>query len=238
MILNPLISILLPVYNAEKHIKKALNSITNQTYKNLEIICIDDGSSDNSLQIIENLAKDDQRLKVYKNEQNLGLIRTLNKAIDLTKGEYIARMDADDVSLPERLEKQLNFLKRNNLDMVDCQIEYTNEKGHIFKRNSFVPSTQKALLFYSFFKTPLLHPTILCKSKILKENIYIFDKSIIHCEDYQLWTRLLQKKYSIKKMSEKLYIQLVNADSVSNKFEHIQKQNIKFYFNAYITRKL
>ena len=232
-----LISILLPIYNAEKYIKKALNSIQNQTYKNIEIICIDDGSIDNSLNILKELALKDSRVKVYVNKNNLGLIKTLNKAIDLAKGEYFARMDADDISLPNRLEKQFNFLKENDLDLVDCQISFVNENEDNLYRTMFIPKTTKGLKFFSFFKTPLLHPTILCKSSVLKENKYFFDKTTIHCEDYELWTRLLQKKIKLKKYSKKLYIQTINPNSVSNKYEYIQKENFKNLSYSYVSKQ-
>lgn len=221
----PLISVLLPVYNAEKYIKKAVDSITNQTYQNLEIICINDGSKDNSLAILTELAKEDLRIKVISNEHNLGLIKTLNKAIEKASGEYLARMDADDFSLPERLEKQVKFLIRHQLDFVDCKIVYKGENGNTIKRETTIPKTEKGLQFFSFFKTPFLHPTILCKTEVLKNNLYIFNEKNLHCEDYELWTRLLSKEVKAKKMSEKLYVQLVNEASVSNKYEHIQIEN-------------
>ena len=108
---NPLVSILMPVYNSEKYLREAIKSILNQTFTNFELIIINDGSTDNSLKIIKSFK--DNRIKIIKNKGNLGLIKTLNKGIDLAQGKYIARMDADDIAMPKRLEKQIAFFNEN-----------------------------------------------------------------------------------------------------------------------------
>ena len=143
-----LISIILPVYNAEKYLYKALDSIVNQTYKNLEVICVNDGSTDKSEEIILNFKNKDSRIVYIKNEKNIGLIKTLNKAIDIANGKYIARMDADDISLPERLEKQYNFLKSKDVDICDCNIKYINENNKNINKSSFIPTSNNSLIFY------------------------------------------------------------------------------------------
>ena len=242
----PLISIILPVYNAEKYLEESITSIINQTYKNLEIICLDDGSTDNSKEIIKHFAKNDKRIKIIENTHNLGLIKTLNKAIELANGEYIARMDADDISLPNRTEKQYKFLINYKLDICDCQIKYINENNKVIKRSNFIPKTKYGIIFYSFFKTPLLHPTVLTKKEIFKNNLYNYSKETIHCEDYELWTRLIQKNIKIGKLSEQLYIQIINNESVSNKYEDIQKSNfillskkyVESYFNIDVSHEV
>lgn len=228
---KPLVTILLPAYNAEKYIEKALLSIMNQTYQNLEILVLNDGSTDETEQIILSLQKKDKRIRYVKNEVNLKLIKTLNKGIELATGEYVARMDADDISLPLRIEKQLSYLQKNNLDLVDCQIIYRTEQGKEIKNKAIVPTTNKSLLFYALFKTPILHATILCKANVLKDNHYLFNEKTLHCEDYELWTRLLQKNYNIQKIKEPLYIQQVNAESVSNKYEGVQIENFIYLSN-------
>ena len=105
------ITVLMPVYNASLFLREAIESILNQTYKNFEFIIINDGSTDSSLQIIESFK--DPRIKLVNNERNLGIIKTRNKGLQLAKGKYIANMDADDISLPTRLEKQFTFLEKN-----------------------------------------------------------------------------------------------------------------------------
>ena len=98
---NPLVSVIIPCYNAEKYVESAIRSIMNQTYKNLEIIITDDCSTDDTLEILQKLAKEDSRIKLYKNETNLKIVKTLNNMISQANGKYIARMDADDISLLE-----------------------------------------------------------------------------------------------------------------------------------------
>ena len=101
---NKLVSVIIPVYNVEKYVKEAIQSIQNQTYINLEIIVIDDGSSDKTYTIVEELARNDERIKLYKNEKNLKIVKTLNRALSLANGENIARMDGDDISALDRIE--------------------------------------------------------------------------------------------------------------------------------------
>ena len=113
---KPLVSVLMAVYNGEKYLLEAIESILNQTYTNFEFLIINDGSTDSTEEII--LSYSDQRIRYIKNEQNLKLIASLNKGLDLAKGKYIARMDADDISLPDRLEKQVNFLERNSTKLL------------------------------------------------------------------------------------------------------------------------
>lgn len=120
--MNDLISILMGFYNAEKTIARAIASIRGQTYENWELICCDDGSTDKSLQIVQELAVCDDRIKIIRNERNLGLACALNRCFEEAEGDYIARMDADDESLPTRLEKELAVLKEGEYDLVSTGI--------------------------------------------------------------------------------------------------------------------
>lgn len=127
---NKLVSVLIPVYNVDNYVKEAIESIQNQTYKNLEIIVVDDGSIDNTFSIIEKLAKNDNRIKLYKNEKNLKIVKTLNRALSLANGEYIARMDGDDISAPDRIEKKVKFLEENKeFDLVGCSMVTIDSDG-------------------------------------------------------------------------------------------------------------
>ena len=115
------------VYNASKFLNEAIESILNQTYKNFEFIIIDDGSTDNSTQIIEKYKKIDERIVFIENEKNVGLTKNLNKAIKLSTSDYIARMDADDISDVKRLEKQIKFLQENkDISIVGSCAKYIN----------------------------------------------------------------------------------------------------------------
>ena len=113
---GPLVSIIMSVYNGESSLSKSINSMTIQTYKNMEILIMDDGSTDNSHKILEESANADKRIKVFQNTENIGFTKSLNLLIEETKGDFIARQDADDTSNQYRIEKQLDFMKINGLD--------------------------------------------------------------------------------------------------------------------------
>ena len=122
------VSIVIPVYNAEKYIKEAIESILNQTFSNFEFIIIDDGSIDATEEIIKSFK--DSRIVYIKNEKNLGLIKTLNKGISIARGEFIARMDSDDISMPQRFELQLDvFKKYKGVDIVNVALKKMSEDG-------------------------------------------------------------------------------------------------------------
>ncbi|MEF3401434.1 glycosyltransferase family A protein, partial [Listeria monocytogenes] len=110
---NPLVSVIIPTYNVEEYIEECIVSIQKQTYENLEIVVVDDCSSDNTFEILCRLAKDDTRIKVFQNDKNMKICYSLNKALENSSGEYIVRMDGDDVSSLDRIEMQLNYLQKN-----------------------------------------------------------------------------------------------------------------------------
>ncbi|HGF9542707.1 TPA: glycosyltransferase family 2 protein, partial [Acinetobacter baumannii] len=123
-----LVSVVLPAYNAELYLKEAIDSVLSQTFTDFELIILNDGSIDRTEEII--LSYNDSRIVYVKNEKNLGLIGTLNKGINLAKGKYIARMDADDICLPERFKKQVDFLEKNNeIDLIGTNAIKINNNG-------------------------------------------------------------------------------------------------------------
>lgn len=198
MNISPLISVIIPCYNAEKYVESAVRSIMNQTYKNLEIILTDDCSTDSTFSILEKLAAEDSRIKLYKNETNLKIVKTLNKMIQHANGKYIARMDADDISLLERIEKQVDFLEANP-DIAFCGTNawHINEVG---KKNGFscLPRTNEEINKFKFYACPFYHPSVIGRSAIYKENFY--DENFLYAEDYELWIRVLEnyKGYNLK----------------------------------------
>ncbi len=117
-----LVSILLSVYNSEKTIEESLNSLLNQTYKNIEILVIDDGSKDSSLEICKSYENKNKQIEVYENKNNIGLTKSLNKLLIRSRGELIARQDADDISSPERIEKQVEFLIKKKIRCLYNQV--------------------------------------------------------------------------------------------------------------------
>jgi len=181
----PLVSVLIPMYNAENYIEPALESIQNQTYPNLEIICINDGSNDATFSIVENKAKLDSRIKLHSHEHKR-IVYTLNRLIDLSHGKYLARMDADDISRLDRIEKQVNYME-SNPDIVASGgvIEEFDERG-VLQTISY-HTRHEALLFRQLRGIAIPHSTaILRHSVLLNNNIRYNEKFTNTCEDYKL----------------------------------------------------
>lgn len=183
----PLVSVVMPVYNGEKYLKEAIDSILNQTFKDFELLLINDASTDNSEKIINSY--NDSRIIYIKNEQNLGLIKTLNKGLDFAKGEFVARMDQDDISHSERFEKQLIIFKKNP-EIGVCGTWFTlfreNHEDKIIEHPEYNDSIKIGLLTSCFIG----HPTVMMRKKAI-EN-YRYDINYQAAEDFELWTRLIR----------------------------------------------
>ncbi|MDC1416920.1 glycosyltransferase [Flavobacteriaceae bacterium] len=192
----PKVSVIMPVYNAEKYLNETINSILNQTYGDFEFLIIDDGSTDRSFQILESYT--DPRIKLLKNDQNIGYVKTLNKLIELSTGEYIARQDNDDISFPKRLEKQVRFLDRNQ----DIGICGTNALifGKI-NNISFFPVNDEEIRAFMLFNSPICHPTAMLRKSLFIELDVKYDESFCPAEDYALWFKL-SKKTKIANLSK------------------------------------
>lgn len=218
-----LVTVLLPVYNAEKFLREAIDSILNQTYHNIEFLIINDGSTDKSEDII--LSYKDKRIRYVKNECNLKLIKTLNKGIDLAKGEYIARMDADDISLPSRLQKEVDFLETHgDIGMVSCFPYNMAMSGKVLCKSSFFSCTRPdACRFVSIFETPLLHPGSMFRSSVIKEYKYNDKPEFYHIEAYELWNRLMfEKNVHGAMIPEFLLKYRDNATSITHVYKNIE----------------
>jgi len=181
------ITILMPVFNAERYLSEAIESILNQTFVDFEFMIINDGSTDNSEEIIERYT--DKRIRFIKNEKNLGLIATLNKGFNLIDSEYIARMDADDVSLPTRLEKQILFMDKNTDIVVSgtsIQLLYNTgrTKNYIVRQNPQEIKTQ--LLFF----TALMHPTVIIRRQVIADNNFRYNLNHYGAEDYGIFQEI------------------------------------------------
>lgn len=220
---TPLVTVLLPCYNSEKYIKKSIESIIHQTYNKLEIIVLDDGSTDNSLEIINTCAKADSRIKVLKHDKNETLIPSLNEMISLAEGEYIARMDADDVSVPERIEKQIKYLETNyDIDVCGSSVIVVDEKGE--KRGiRRVPCDSKYIKELLPFGNVIVHSSIVGRAKIFKQ--FIYDMNYVHAEDYELWCRLVySNNIRISNIKETLLYYRVSGSQITQKYWDNQKK--------------
>ncbi len=207
---KPLISVVMPVYNAEKYLRDSVESILEQTYKNFEFIIIDDGSTDKSAAIIKSYK--DPRI-IFKSRKNKGQTATLNEGMMLATGEYLARQDADDISASERFEKQIQFLTNNpEVALLGTNYNVVNEGGELwFTTSLFTDSNdlKKALVF----SNQLGHGTVMIKKDILQE-VGVYDESINISQDYDLWSRI-SHKYHVANLKEPLYIWRYYAESLS-----------------------
>lgn len=185
----PKVSVLMPVYNGEKYLKDAIESVLSQTFTDFEFIIIDDGSTDNSAAIIKQL--NDHRIRLYY-QVNEGLAATLNRAVGLAKGKYLARQDADDVSLPRRFEKQVEFLEaRPDYGMVGTWAEIW-EKTRKTERSHKHPSDNLTLMFDLLFDNYFVHSSVMIRKAIFdKIGLYATEKAR-QPEDYELWSRVLR----------------------------------------------
>jgi glycosyltransferase involved in cell wall biosynthesis len=174
----------MPCYNVEKYVAEAVESMLNQTFEDFELIMLDDCSTDKTAEIIKQF--DDERIVYYKNEQNLGLVGTLNIGLQLAAGELIARMDGDDISLPSRLERQIRFLDENP-DIVLCSggMELFGTENNVWIRESNPEDVKITMLFYS----PVLHASSVFRKQFFLDNHLIYRKEAFPAEDYDLWSR-------------------------------------------------
>ncbi len=192
-----MISVLLPVFNAEGYIERAIESILAQTYDNFELLVINDGSTDGTKALVEKYK--DPRIVFIDLPENVGLINALNNGLDLAKRKYIARMDADDVCLPTRFEKQIAFLEANP-DYVACgsSIINFNETTESYMRYPETHDQIKVALH--FFERNICHPTVMIRKSAMDNNSIRYRKDYAYAEDYSLWFDLIKvgKVYNLK----------------------------------------
>lgn len=187
--MNELISVILPVYNGEKYLKEAIESILNQTYTNFEFIIIDDGSKDSSLEIIRDYEKEDERIVVVSRE-NKGLIATLNEGIEKARGKYIARMDQDDISLPQRFEEQLKYMITNNLDICGGNYLIIDQNSKTIS-TSEVPESFSEILLTMVSNVPFAHPSVMIKKFFLDDKKLKYGiNGYKNAEDLDLWINM------------------------------------------------
>ncbi|WP_367329718.1 glycosyltransferase family 2 protein [Sphingobacterium multivorum] len=183
-----LLSVILPVYNAEDYVFDAISSILNQSFKEFELIIINDGSTDNSLAIIKEF--NDNRI-ILIDQLNRGLIETLNLGLSLCRGKYIARMDADDIAHPKRFEFQLNaFEKDKDLVLCSAGIEMFTIDG--FRKKRYYPLSDSDIRSEFLFNSGIVHPLSMFVGSIVKEHNIEFNKTYKYCEDYKFFYDLLK----------------------------------------------
>jgi len=215
---GPLVSVVLAVHDGEAYLAAAIESVLGQTYSNLELIVVDDGSRDASAALAASYT--DRRVRVVRNERNLGLVASLNRGIELAGGEFIARMDADDVAAPQRLELQVRRMTGDpGLAVLGTDITYADATGNVVGRPRSLPSGPALVRWRLLRGTCLYHPTVMVRRAALGGERY--SARHIHAEDYDLWLRL-SRHHRLDNLPQSLLLHRRHGQSVSAR--HLETQ--------------
>ncbi|WYD80825.1 MAG: glycosyltransferase [Candidatus Electrothrix gigas] len=183
---NPLVSIVMPLYNSEAFIRETLDSLLCQTYSDFELIIVDDGSVDQSLAIVGSYT--DKRIRLIEQKTNQGIAATLNRGLDAASGKYIARIDSDDIALPNRLACQVAYLEKKH-DVVALGSRIFRF-GELHDSIDIRPLAAEACAAFLLFATPFVHPTVMMRRSVLEELALRYDPQFSCTEDYEFWERL------------------------------------------------
>lgn len=212
---KPLVSVIMPVYNPGRYLVESIESILNQTFSDFELIIIDDASTDNSWKIIKSYSKKDSRIIAIKNKINLGVSLTSNIAISYARGKFLARMDADDISTPDRLQKQVNFLNKNPKTVVvggQCTIIDENNQTIGYKK---FPINEKQILDMIFWAVPIQQGYMMINRSLLPKNFVWYSPSKFSAEEIDLYFNLL-KYGQFANLSDNLYFYRQISTSLSH----------------------
>ena len=211
--ISPSLTVLMPVYNGGEFLRGAVESILGQTYSNFEFLIVDDGSTDESLEICRGFR--DPRIRLEENGRNLGLIATLNRGLDLAEGDYIARMDSDDVSFPARLARQVQFME-DNPDVGICGTWYERVSGQ-GRTLMQPPAEDRMIRFLLIFDTVFAHSTIMLRRQFLEAYRLRYAPGYKYAEDFEFWTRC--SRYTrLANIPETLLRYHFHAGNTSNRF--------------------
>jgi glycosyltransferase involved in cell wall biosynthesis len=224
---NPKVSVLMSVYNGESHLGEAVESILNQTFTDFEFIIVDDRSTDSTWSILSEYAARDKRIVLQQNKNNIGLAKSLNKGLAIARGEYIARQDADDISLSVRFANQVEYLDKNiEIGVLGTEVELIDDRGRPILDFSppFLPTTPGMVRWALFFRCCLHHPTVMVRRRVYN-NFGGYDPGCPHAEDYELWLRLAVAKIKICNVQQKLVRLRKHSGSVTNVHEKVHRRN-------------
>lgn len=228
------VSVIMGVYNEEEiWVRESIESILNQTYKNLEFIIILDNPENKKLKsVIEEYSKNDNRIKFYVNDKNLGLIDTLNKAIRLSSGEYIARMDSDDIAVNTRLEEQMNFIINNlECELVGSKVQYIDEFGNEIHLEDNRVCSYEDIKKYLKYDNPFAHPTIIYKTNTVKE-LGGYDKAL-YAEDYELIMKFVVNGKKVCNLDKRLLKYRLRDTGISISKKDYQVTTTQFLQKTY-----
>ena len=227
--MSSLVSILMPVYKTAQYLREAMDSILSQTFEAFELIVLDDCSPDNAEEILDTYA--DSRIVRYRGEKNVGLSNVLNVGIEMARGKYIARMDSDDLSMPERLQVQVDYLEAHpEVDLVSVGMRLFGAREDVWIREQNPEKVKINALFHS----PVLHASSMWRKDRFEDNGLRFCQEMVPAEDYDLWTRALVKGLTLVNLPVVLYQYRIHpnqatthADKTLAKCREVQQQYLR-----------
>jgi len=230
---KPILTVIMPAYNAKKYISFAIESVLNQTYEDFEFLIIDDRSTDGTSKIIRNYAKQDKRIRIINNKKNMQIAYCLNKGLKSATGTFIARMDPDDISMKKRLEKQLKFLIRNpNVAIVGANIEIIDKNGKKIASRKY-PSSSTEMKKIMFRYSPFAHPVIMFRKKVF-EKYGGYNEAMVPCEDIDLWFKIGSRHKFATLQENLLQYRLLEASNSHSRLRYLENLGLKIKLNAII----
>jgi glycosyltransferase involved in cell wall biosynthesis len=215
----PSVSVLMPVYNGASYLKESMESILNQSFEDYEFLIVNDGSTDESAIIIDSFH--DSRVKHVKLNANEGIVNALNTGLSKALGEYIVRMDADDIALPQRIERQVEFMNRNSkVGIAGSWVNYFGAKKGIMQ----TPVSHEEILWALTVDSAIFHPSIIFRKRLIDETGFNYSAAYPHAEDYAMWVELSDKA-TLANIPEVLLNYRFTESSVSARYESIQRQS-------------
>ena len=227
------VSIIMGIYNCEATLPKAIDSVLEQTYSNWELIMCDDASKDGTYEVAREYAERyPEKMKLLRNEENKKLSYSLNRCLEVATGEYVARMDADDISLPDRLACQLRFLRKKRLDLCGTMIIHIDADGNKFSNGPCYPTNNRTIRKYLKITSSICHPTWFAKQSVFKETPYYDYKA---AQDYDLLLRLAAKGYRFGTLKAVKLKYRLNPRSISSQKHVLQKTAAYFVRSNYLS---
>ncbi|BCU05880.1 glycosyltransferase family 2 protein [Allochromatium tepidum] len=229
--MNDLVAVIMPTRNRSRLLKRSVLSLLRQTHQKLEILVFDDGSTDDTAEVLADLAKKDPRVRFFHSDVSVGIATALNRLINQCRGRFIVRMDDDDVAYPERIQKQLSFMQANRLGV--CGTGCRRVAG--WRRSRIIyPQTHELIRAELLFQPPLLHPSVMMvRSLLLQHGGYRTD--VPHAEDYELWVRLIEHT-RFGNVPEVLLDYTLSAQQVSRRYNAAQVESAKRIRAQYLSQ--
>ncbi|HZC29125.1 MAG TPA: glycosyltransferase [Gaiellaceae bacterium] len=216
----PLVTVLIATHDDAQYLREAVDSVLRQTFDDLELLVVDDASTDETPELLD--AIDDPRLRVLRNDAQLGLAASLNRGLEHAQGRYLARLDADDIALPQRLERQLEQMDATGVAALGSAILDIDAEGHRGREHR-MPVGRVAVRWHALFSSPFFHPTVLVDGDVLDRHGLRYDVSFRESEDYDLWTRLLATGAEGGNVPEPLVLKRVHRDQASLRRGRLQR---------------